>query len=506
MDRFQITSDWLRARATDTPEAEALHFGGRVWSFGRLDEMVDQLCDALASAGVGRGNHIGVLMPNLPALVCCIFAAARLGAVLVPLDTRLTATELSWQIDRADCAHLLCTPSTEASARQAAEGRIPVDTLPEEPTAFEQWLESWPYHSGKRQTTGTLDSIQAIVFTSGTTGYPKGAMVTFGNHLWSAISSAFRLGVQPDDRWLACLPLYHVGGLAILFRSCLYGTAVTLHDGYDTQAVLAALARDNVSIVSLIPTMLGWLLDAGLTKDAAPHLRLVLLGGAAADPELVARARTAGIPVAVSYGLTEAASQVATLPPERVSDKPGSTGRALLFSEIGIVDEEGREVAPGETGEITVAGPTVMAGYYADPAATHSALGSGHLRTGDLGYVDRDGDLWVINRRNDLIISGGENVYPAEVERVLREHPAVAAVCVVGLPNAVWGQQVAAVVVLKDDGATTRDELLAHCRERLAGYKQPRVLVLAADLPRTGPGKIHRHKVVEMITAEVERS
>jgi O-succinylbenzoic acid--CoA ligase len=506
MDRFQVTSDWLRARAADTPDAEALHFGGRVWTFGRLDEMVDQLCDALTSAGIDRDDHVGALMRNSPTMVCCVFAAARLGAVLVPLNTRLTATELAWQIERADCAHLLCTPSTEASARQAAEGCIPVHTLPEELSLFEQWLESRPQYTGRLQSAGTLDSIQAIVFTSGTTGYPKGAMITFGNHLWSAIGSAFRLGVQPDDRWLACLPLYHIGGLAILFRSCLYGTAVVLHDGYDTQAVLTALAGDRVSIVSLIPTMLGWLLDAGLTNDTAPHLRLVLLGGAAAPPELLARARTAGIPVAVSYGLTEAASQVATLPPERVSDKPGSAGRALLFSEIVIVDEEGREVAPGETGEITVAGPTVMAGYYADPEATHSSLGSGCLRTGDLGYVDRDGDLWVINRRSDLIVSGGENVYPAEVERVLREHPAVAAVCVVGLPNAVWGQQVAAMVVLKDDGAATRDELQAHCRARLAGYKQPRVLVFAADLPHTGSGKIHRHKVVGMLAAEVERA
>jgi O-succinylbenzoic acid--CoA ligase len=506
MDRFQVTSDWLRARAADTPDAESLHFGGRAWTFGRLDKMVDQLCDALTSAGIDRDDHLGVLMSNSPTMVCCVFAAARLEAVLVPLNTRLTATELSWQIDRADCAHLLCTPPTEASARRAADDCIPVHTLPEEPSLFEQWLESRPRHAGRLQSAGTLDSIQAIVFTSGTTGHPKGAMITFSNHLWSAIGSAFRLGVEPDDRWLACLPLYHVGGLAILFRSCLYGTTVVLHDGYDTQAVLAALAGDSVSIASLIPTMLGWLLDAGLTNDTAPHLRLALLGGATTHPELATRARAVGIPVAVSYGLTEAASQVATLPPERVSDKPGSAGRALLFSKIVIVDEDGREVAPGETGEITVAGPTVMAGYYADPAATQVALGSGRLRTGDLGYVDGDGDLWVINRRSDLIVNGGENVYPAEVERVLREHPAVAAACVVGLPDAVWGQQVAAMVVLKNDDAATWDELQAYCREHLAGYKQPRVLVIAADLPRTGSGKIHRHKVVEMIAAEVERT
>ncbi len=498
----------MRARAADTPDAEALHFGGRVWTFGRLDEMVDSLCGTLTANGVERGDHIGVLMPNSPAMVCCVFAAVRLGAVLVPLNARLTATELAWQIDRADCARLLCLPLTEVNARQATGGRIPIQTMPDDPPAFEQWLASQAPTLPRIHDirAAGLDSVQAIVFTSGTTGHPKGAKITFGNHFWSAVGSAFRLGVRHDDRWLVCLPLYHVGGLAILFRSCLYGTAVILHDGYDTQAVLAALAGKRVSIVSLIPTMLGWLLDSGLRKETAPHLRLALLGGAATPSELVARARTAAIPIAVSYGLTEAASQVATLPPEAVGNKPGSAGRPLLFSAIAIVDEEGREVPQGATGEITVTGPTVMAGYYADPEATQAALDGGRLSTGDLGHIDQDGDLWVVNRRSDLIVSGGENVYPAEVERVLHEHPAVASACVVGLPNAVWGQQVAALVVLKSDQAATRAELMAHCRARLAGYKQPRIMAFAADLPRTGSGKVHRHKVMELLIAEVELS
>lgn len=509
MDGYQVTSDWLRLRAADTPHAEALRFVGESWTFGRLDEMVNRLCAYLSSNGMTSGDHIGVLMANSPAMVSCVFAMVRLGAVLVPLNTRLTAAELAWQIERADCAFVLCTAQTEAQARESSGNRIPLIVLSAEPPAFERWLETFANKSnssGQHLSAGVLESIQAIVFTSGTTGHPKGAMITFGNHLWSAIGSAFRLGVRPEDRWLACLPLYHVGGLAILFRSCLYGTAVVLSEGYDTKNVLASLAKDQVTIVSLIPTMLGWLLDEGLTKDTAPLLRLVLLGGAPAHPELLERAQTAGIPVAVSYGLTEAASQVATLPPESVPAKPGSAGRPLLFTAITIIDQQGKEATPGIPGEVAVTGPTVMAGYYADPQASSAALDKGWLRTGDVGYIDQDGDLWVIDRRSDLIVSGGENVYPAEVERVLRTHPAVKAACVVGLSDAVWGRQVAAMVVLKDSSTVTRNELLAFCRQYLAGYKLPRLFVFVDDLPKTGSGKVHRHKVMEMMAAEVQRS
>jgi O-succinylbenzoic acid--CoA ligase len=509
MDTFQVTSDWLRARTSASPEAEALRFGGRVWSFRQIDTMVDRLSAYLAALGVAPGDHVGVLMPNSPSVVFCVFAMARLGAVLVPLNTRLTVVELAWQIERADCTLLFCSPPTEARAQDAATGLCPIYTLPVDPVAFESWLESVsfnPLASSPHCSPGSLDSLQAIVFTSGTTGHPKGAMISFGNHFWSAVGSAFRLGVRPDDRWLACLPLYHVGGLAILFRSCLYGTSVVLHDGYDTQAVLDSLALERVTLVSLIPTMLGWLLDKGLTAETAPSLRLALLGGAAAPPELLSRAGAAGIPVAVSYGLTEASSQVATFLPDAASAKPGSAGRPLLFTALAILNDEGSEAPCGVPGEIVVSGPTVMAGYYDDPEATAAVLDNGYLRTGDVGYLDMDGDLRVLNRRSDLIVSGGENVYPAEVERVLREHPAVAAVCVAGVPDAVWGQRVAAMVVLRSEDAATREDLFAHCRERLAGYKQPRALLFTADLPRTGSGKIHRHRVSELLASEAEQA
>jgi O-succinylbenzoic acid--CoA ligase len=520
MEQYEVTTDWLAARAADTPDAAAILVDGRWWRFGELDALASRLCARLAAGGARPGDHVAVLLPNSLPLVVAVFALARLGAVMVPLNTRLTVAEVAWQVARADCARLICAPATELQAADVP-AILPRLVLATGATAFEAWAmeqssvvsDQWPVISSQWSVSSEeradpplapLDHSQAIIFTSGTTGYAKGAVITFANHFWSAVGSAFRLGVVPGDRWLACLPLYHVGGLAVLFRACLYGTAVVLHEGFDTTAVRHSLGHDGVTLVSLVPTMLGRLLHEGLTIDDAPALRLILLGGAAAPAALLGEARAAGLPVAVTYGLTEAASQVATLLPDGVAGKPGSAGKPLLFTTVAVVDDAGHDLPPGEAGEIVVRGPTVMAGYYRDEPATAAALRDGRLHTGDIGTLDAGGDLWLLDRRADLIVSGGENVYPAEVERVLREHPAVALAAVVGLPHADWGQQVAAAVVLRSPGAATTDELLAHCRARLAGYKRPRQLVLRDALPQTASGKVQRRLVAEQLLAAEE--
>ena len=228
--------------------------------------------------------------------------------------------------------------------------------------------------------------------------------------------------------------------------------------------------------------------------EPPPRLRLVLLGGAAASPDLLKRALQAGWALATTYGLTEAASQVATALPEQVRRKPGSVGRPLLFTSVRVVDEAGHDQPPGVYGDILIRGPTLMRGYLGEPPLDADAW----FATGDIGYLDVDGDLWVVQRRSDLIISGGENIYPAEIEQVLRQHPAVADVAVVGVPSPEWGQQVGAVLVLRDPAVDVR-EILAFSRTRLAGYKQPRIVRVVDELPRTASGKIHRAAVAELL-------
>ena len=348
----------------------------------------------------------------------------------------------------------------------------------------------------------TIDNCQAIVFTSGTSGKPKGAMVTFANHFWSATASAYRLGVSPDDRWLSVLPLYHVGGLAVLFRSCLYGTAVILHNRFHLPTINASLDNDHPTLISLVPTMLRRLLNS--RDNWPPSLRLILLGGAASPPDLIKRANQLPITnstlhpplVAPTYGLTEAASQVATMPPKEAAQKPGCVGKPLMFTTVKIVGEDGENLPPNKIGEIIVTGPTVMDGYYQKSGFCQKP---DFLATGDLGYLDDDGDLWIVQRRTDLIVTGGENVYPSEVEEVLRGQTAVYAACVVGIPSEEWGQTVAAMVQLHPDATATEAELITFCRQRLAGYKLPRCIHFVDTLPQTASGKIARKAVSEQM-------
>ncbi len=489
--------DWLTARAYATPQATALIIGEQVWVYRELDQLVDHYCAGLSRFGVTPGQHIATLIPNGLAAICLMHALARLGAVLVPLNTRLTVAELQWQIEQSDCRMLIYAVETASVATQLAAigdyAAVDAATLAVgEGHATKETVPSHPFQ---------LDAPQAIVFTSGTTGRPKGAVLTFANHFWGATASSYRLGLLPTDRWLSCLPLYHVGGLAVVFRACLYGTTIVLHERFDLEAFDASLERDQITLTSVVPTMLHRLLALRKGRPWPTTLRHILLGGAAATPELLAESRLSGAPVATTYGLTEAASQVATLCPQDVVRKPGSVGKPLMFTTVRIVDEGGKTLPAGEKGEIVVCGPTVMAEYYKNPDATAKTLRSGALFTGDIGFLDEEGDLWLVQRRNDIIISGGENIYPAEVEATLRQHPAVAAACVVGLPDAEWGQRVAALVECQPGMHVTAAALLAFSRQQLAGYKQPRTIEFIDALPQTASGKVERRTVVEWLMA-----
>ncbi len=489
--------DWLRSRAQTTPDKTAVVVGDRAWSWRELDELVDRLCVQLETEGVVPGDHLALRLPNSLSFVLAAHAAARMGLVLVPINLRLTQAEIAHQLDDADCRWMLGQMPDGSTCATVELIPLPDDT--DELLACLPEAERDP----NLPPGYALDRLQAIVFTSGTTGFPKGAMLTFGNHFWSALGSAFRLGTQPDDRWLVCLPLYHVGGLAILFRACLYGTTVVIQSGFDPVEVDQALREQRISLVSLVPTMLKRLLD-GRERVVWPALRLVLLGGAAPSEEDLFRAARLNVPVAATYGLTECASQVATQAPAEAGAKAGCAGRPLLFTTVEIRTEDGRLAPFDEPGEIVVIGPTVMAGYYGDDEATRAVLKNDRLHTGDIGRLDSEGELWVLGRRTDLIVTGGENVYPAEVERVLREHEAVGDVAVVGVPDAEWGQLVAAIIVPQPGTLPTISELDQHVRTRLAGYKRPRLWSFAAELPLTASGKVRRDSITAVFQAHEE--
>lgn len=457
-----MTQDWLADAARRVPDRDALVVGGEALTFAQLDRRASALASWLEGRGVGAGSRVATLLSNGPTAAILPHAMLRLGAVLVPLNTRLSEAEVEWQLEHS---HPTLVLREEVSPRLSTPGS--------RPSAERRELQPF-----------------AVIHTSGTTGRPKGAVLTVANFLHSARASSAVLGVRDDDRWLAVLPLFHVGGLSILLRSALQATCVVVHERFDAAAVNRAIEREGVTIVSLVSVMLQRMLDAREDRPFPPSFRCALVGGGPVPAPLLERCARAGVPVAQTYGLTEATSQVTTLPPAESPRKPGSAGRPLPGVEV--------RLDGGSEGEILVRGPTVMLGYLDDPGATAAALRDGWLHTGDVGRLDEEGYLYVLDRRDDLIVTGGENVYPAEVEAALLAHPSVEEAAVLGVPDEAWGQRVVAVVRLRGEEPATAASLEAHARGMLAGYKVPREVRFTREaLPRTASGKLRRSTLRE---------
>ncbi|GIW11387.1 MAG: 2-succinylbenzoate--CoA ligase [Dehalococcoidia bacterium] len=474
--------EWLGQRAALTPGRLAVLAADGQWSYRELDERAEGAAQQLRALGVQPGDRVALLAENSAAYAALVHAIPRAGGVLVPLNLRLTISELATQLRARRVRLLIHSQRETARARAvAAQGGQPGCA------GLEALVAQRVPSPGVRPVE--LARVHSIIATSGTTGQPKGVLLTVGNLTWSAVGSVLALGVGPSDRWLACLPFFHIGGLAILVRAALAGLPVVIHARFDPAAVNAALDEQQVSLLSVVATMLERLLAARGERPFPASLRCVLLGGGPVPPALLETCARRAVPVVQTYGLTEAASQVTTLLPEEAGRTGGSAGKPLFPTEVRIVDAHGAPLPAGTLGEIVVRGPTVSPGYDGEPPPERPG---GWLRTGDLGWLDDEGYLYVSDRRDDLIVSGGENISPAEVEAVIRQHPAVAEVAVVGVRDPVWGQQVVAVVVPASGHSLQADAILGHCRARLAGYKVPRRVVVRAELPRTASGKVQR--------------
>jgi O-succinylbenzoic acid--CoA ligase len=482
------TRDWLLQRAALTPEAPALETLSHTWSFAELSDRASRAARYLHEQAPPGDSPVALLLEGHATFAAWFHAAALAGRAVLPLNLRLTAGELARQLEDARVDWLI---GEEDDPRLAAlAGHVPGLRADPAPGLAGLPLPSAPLPGEARDG----DALLAVLFTSGTSGRAKGACLSRGNFEASAHAALGRLGPAVRGRWLACMPLFHVGGLSILVRSVLFGGPVRLLPRFDVAEVSAALDAGDVEGVSLVPTMLSRLLEHRADRPAPAGLRVLLLGGAAAAPELLARALAAGYPVCPTYGLTEAASQVASAPPPAAGATRPQPLLPLPGTELRIV-ADGRDVAAGEAGEILVRGPTVMQGYLHRPEDTARALRGGWLHTGDIGCLDHQGGLTVLDRRDDLIVSGGENVYPAEVEAALLEHPSVADAGVAGMPDPDLGSRVVAWIVAVPGAAPDVESLRRHCRERLAGFKQPREFRRVAALPRNAAGKLQRRRL-----------
>lgn len=444
-----IVESWLARAAGGSPETVAVEDGERVCTYAQLHELALSGAAALVERGVGPGRSVAIALGPGIDFAVALHSCWLAGASAVPVDVRLS----------------------EAERTAICEGAAVVidETLPAAAPGLD------------RPAKHDLDAVAAVIHTSGTTSQPKRVELTFGNLLWSAQGSAVALGADPEERWLCMLPVCHVGGLSILVRSAIFATTAVVHERFETQRALHSLMEQEITLVSVVATTLARLLDAGLAQP--PRLRCALAGGGPVPPALLERAAAAGVPVAQTYGLSEACSQVSTVPPAALLGAgPASVaaigaGRPLFCTQVRIADD----------GEVFVAGPTVAPGALAD---------DGWLHTGDLGRLDSEGNLHLIGRKADTIISGGENVAPAEVEAVLEAHPQVCEAAVVGRSDPRWGEAVTAIVVPREGARLDPQSLREHCAQRLAAYKVPKeVVLIAGPLPRTRSGKLLRRQL-----------
>lgn len=453
--------DWLRSSAARAPDYPALACGPGTITYGALDAAADGVAADLAAAGVVPGDRVALWGESTPATVAALWGLPRAGAVAVVLSPRLLP---------AQAMRL----AADAGVR-AAWGRGPGLDLPR---ARRRRRLPPPNQAGPPHPEARF-----VVFTSGTSGGERPVVLTGENIAASAAGSQARLGNGAGDRWLGVLPLYHVGGISILWRSAREGGTVVLEEAFDTGRAAAALSSGAIAFASLVPTMLRRVLEE--TSGPFPGLRAVLVGGGPADPALLAAARRAGLPALQTYGMTETASQVATEAPGEAGRRPGSAGRPLEGFEVRAVDGAGRALPPGSEGRLEVRGPAVSPGYLGEAERAPGAW----YRTGDAGWLDADGYLFVAGRADAVIVTGGENVHPEEVEAVLRECPGVADARVYGEADAEWGRRVVAEVVPAAPGSLDPGGLEAFARARLAPHQVPKRWVVVAAVARSELGK-----------------
>ncbi|EMR05658.1 2-succinylbenzoate--CoA ligase [Bhargavaea cecembensis DSE10] len=469
------TPNWILQRAGQTPDRIAISWEDKQWTFREVAERAMDIARKMRGTGLQEGDRVALLTAGGPDTVFLIHGGLLAGFELVMLNSRLTQDELAYQIEDsgakavfADDALLERVPdSTAVSHLLSGEG------MDFEPVKL--WEE---------------DRTLTIMYTSGTTGFPKGVRQTAGNHLSSAVASALNMGLQEGDVWLCAMPLFHISGFSILCRSLIYGMTVRLQTKFDAEASAREIAEGSVTTMSAVSAQLVRVLDIleARNERASGRFRQILAGGGPVPSPYIRRAEALGIRILQTYGMTETSSQTATLAAEDALRKTGSSGKPLFFNRIRI---DGAE-KPGDEGEILISGPHVTPGYVGR-FSDKPAQVDGWLHTGDIGRLDEEGFLFVLDRRSDLIISGGENIYPAEIEQVLVGHPAVAEAGVAGVEDERWGQVPAAFIVGRED--VTAEELETFCRERLARYKVPKHFRFVAELPRNASNKLLRREL-----------
>jgi fatty-acyl-CoA synthase len=500
-------TEWIDRHAGLTPGKTAIRCGNRDISYAALAQQIERLASALAASGVKRGDCAAWLGYNSPEMLALLFACARLGALFMPLNWRLAAPEHKQMLEDCPPAVLCVEPDFLAQT----ESILPATGGPRRvalgsPRAG--W-ESWEAFCAS--DTAAVPPAEAdpqtpllICYTSGSTGKPKGVLLTQDALAWNAVNSADMHDLTAEDRVLTTLPLFHVGGLNNQTMPALAaGCTVVLHPRFDVEATFDAIARERISLTVLVPAQLDMMMAHPRWQSADfSSLRSITTGSTIVQERLIRAVHARGVPLIQVYGSTDTGPRAFYLRGAAAAPTRASTGKAGLHCGMRIVDDLDRDVAAGATGEILIRGPNVMSGYWRNPQASAEALRGGWFHSGDMGHLDAEGYLTVDGRKKEMIISGGENIYPAEIENVLLDCPDIAEASVVGRPDPRWGEIVVAVVAPKPGRRLDAEQVLHLFEGRIARYKHPKEVVFVGQLPKTALGKIRKEDVRQMVARE----
>ncbi|MDT4740621.1 long-chain fatty acid--CoA ligase [Bradyrhizobium sp. WYCCWR 12699] len=490
--------------AAFSPDKTAIVFEGERLSYAAFAARIERTATALKQElGVGRGDRVGILSQNRPDYLVLLYACARMGAMLVPLNWRLAVAEQVFILTDAGAKVLVLERAFEGVLSELAPGTavVGLDFAPPRGTTFEGLLTRSDGTSRNPHTD--LSCPLLIVYTSGTTGRPKGAVLRQEALFWNGVMSQHMHNMTSDDHVLTVLPFFHVGGLNIQTTPALQlGATVTVHARFTPDTALATIEQERPTLTVMVPAIIQAVSEhpAWAATDLS-SLKAVATGSTIVPPHLIERFVARDVPVLQVYGSTETCPIAIYTRLGGDLSRPGSTGLAGLCCEARVVDHSGSEVPAGTPGEIAVRGPNVFFEYWGNETATRDALHDGWYRTGDIGLCDADGHFWVRDRKKNMIISGGENVYPAEVERVLLEHPDVSECAVIGRPDPRWDEVPVAYVIRKSGCRLDADELRTHVQAQLARYKVPRDIVFVTDMPRTALGKV-QHFLLKQLDAQ----
>jgi acyl-CoA synthetase (AMP-forming)/AMP-acid ligase II len=493
---MQADMNWfavLAHHARRTPDKAITVFEGQPISYAEMAARAAALAGGLAARGVDRGDVVGVLSYNCPEFLETVFAANYLGAIAMPINWRLAAPEVRYILEHSEARVFVYDEALSDVAHEAAKGMDDVLAL-----VCVSEIVSVRANAPAYATVAAQD-VHRLMYTSGTTGRPKGVMLTHANLAWKNLAHVIEFGFTSADLGLACGPLYHVGALDLTTTSLIAAGATTIiHRVFDAAAVVEELERSQVTTVWLAPAMVNAIMALpDIEQRDLSSVRLIINGGEKMPIPLIERIQRVfpSAWFADAYGMTETVSGDTFLDRDSIIRKLGSVGRPCLYLELDVWDEQGRSVAAGEPGEIVMRGPKVFKGYWRDPDATAAAFAGGWFHSGDVGVRDDDGYLFIVDRLKDMIVSGGENIAGSEVERVLYEHESVLEVAVVGRPDERWGEVPVAYVVLRENATATEDALLEHCRGQLAKFKVPKAITFVDALPRNPSGKVLKREL-----------